>query len=135
MRKIKKIICVELLLTCLMACFTGCSTEQVAEKADGYINQAKEAGSDDNYAEYNKVYDCFKDVVKSNIDSPSTADFQVFSTSLVSELGTEDGYDIYNVRAYVDAENSMGGTVRTTCDVDIAIDENGHYKYKINSFE
>lgn len=134
-KNVKKLFAVSICF-CMMFCLGGCSSEQVSEKTKGYINQVKEAGSDENYSEYKAVYDCFKEIVKDQLDCPSTADFQVFSTSLITSKQEVNGYYVYNVKAYVDADNSFGSTVRSTWDVNIAVGEKDNdLKYKVNSVE
>ena len=51
-----------------------------------------------------------KEFVRRQLVSPSTAEFPLYSADLVDSLPNAT----YRVRGYVDAQNAMGGTPRTS---------------------
>lgn len=66
-----------------------------------------------------------KDAVKENLKSPSTAKFPLYDESYVIVLTNGS----YNIKSYVDSENSLGGNIRTDFSVQITIIGEREYTY------
>lgn len=126
----KKLLMV--LMCCVVLVCGGCGiTQEGVETAIDNVDTMMH-DDDPNYAEYKGVYHNFCYAVEQEIDSPATAEFQDFSTSLV----TKNGEGNYTVKAYVDAENGFGAMVRSTFTMSIQYTEDGsQFSYQILSWE
>lgn len=65
-----------------------------------------------------KAFTYSKELVKDQLKSPSSADFPFYDKSFVKEYNGK-----YTVKAYVDAENSFGATVRVDYEAQITFNE------------
>jgi len=63
------------------------------------------------------AYTMAKHVITENLKSPSTAKFQPYSDNMVTENNSK-----YQVRLWVDSENSFGAMIRTRFIVEIEYD-------------
>ena len=54
------------------------------------------------------AYSCAQTMVKRNLKSPSTAQFPTYKEAVITKLGEGK----YEVKAYVDAQNSFGAMIR-----------------------
>lgn len=65
---------------------------------------------------------CALDVVKGKLKSPSTADFCSYPEATITNLGDNR----YQIKGYVDAQNSFGATVRSKFTVTLTLTESGY---------
>lgn len=72
---------------------------------------------------------CAKDIVSSELKSPSTAKYCTYPEATVTKKG-----DIYTVKGYVDAQNSYGATIRQNFTVTLELTTNG-YKNGMATFD
>ena len=64
---------------------------------------------------------CAKDIVSSELKSPSTAKYCTYPEATVTKKG-----DIYTVKGYVDAQNSYGATIRQNFTVTLELTASGY---------
>lgn len=69
-----------------------------------------------------------QNTVESKLKSPGTAKFPRYSSSFVTDLGSNK----YRIKSYVDAQNSFGALIRENFIVELEI--TGKYSYKVTKF-
>ena len=117
------------LLTCLVC---GCNIEQgvndAIDGANGITNEGSRTKID--------VYNDAKDIIRQNLQSPSSAVFPTYDSDGVNVVAKYDSPDTY-VTGYVDADNAFGANVRINYVVHIVYEEYagvGNYQYEIQQF-
>ena len=127
MKKLRFIV-VMCLLTCLVC---GCNIEQgvndAIDGANGITNEGSRTKID--------VYNDAKDIIRQNLQSPSSAVFPTYDSDGVNVVAKYDSPDTY-VTGYVDADNAFGANVRINYVVHIVYEEYagvGNYKYEIQN--
>ena len=105
-------------------CITGCDegdVNQVINNAAAYTGEKADA------------YRAATELVKEQLDAPSTAIFPAYKSSFVAEgdaSGT--GYDkMYIVTAYVEAGNAFGGMWKNDFVVNVYLDEENSKWYSV----
>ena len=128
MKKLRFIV-VMCLLTCLVC---GCNIEQgvndAIDGANGITNEGSRTKID--------VYNDAKDIIRQNLQSPSSAVFPTYDSDGVNVVAKYDSPDTY-VTGYVDTDNAFGANVRINYVVHIVYEEYagvGNYQYEIQQF-
>ena len=124
-----RFIVVMCLFTCLVC---GCNIEQGVNDAIDGVNGI---GNHDNQREID-VYNDAKDIIRQNLQSPSSAVVPTYDSDGVNVVAKYDSPDTY-VTGYVDADNAFGANVRINYVVHIVYEEYagvGNYQYEIQQF-
>ena len=82
------------------------------------------------------MYNDAKDIIRQNLQSPSSAVFPTYDSDGVNVVAKYDSPDTY-VTGYVDADNAFGANVRINYVVHIVYEEYagvGNYQYEIQQF-
>lgn len=101
----RKLIVTMIVFLSYISSLTGCTINGANDAINSAVSLTSEKAD---------AYRVSCDLVRDQLDAPSKAIFPTYSSSYISEKNSDDdSYDtMYMVKAYVEAENIFGGTVK-----------------------